>query len=74
MIFSRALAYAALTVLKWLFLFTSALAAAATLWQWLDGNPEAVPRTTITVSVIFGALGLGASWAADRFMRMGHGS
>lgn len=73
MILSRAIAYAGLTVLKWLCLFTSALAAAVTLWQWLDANPEAQPVTTIATTIIFLVLGLASHWGADRFMRMGQG-
>ena len=68
MIFSRAIAYAGLTVLFWLFAFTAVLFALLTLVQFWRGDADAVPLTTISGSLVFlGMAGL-ARWGAARFM------
>ncbi len=62
------MAFAALTVLKWLFAFTAALFALLTLVQALRGDADAVPQVTIAGAVVFIALAAACRWAAARFI------
>jgi hypothetical protein len=68
MLFSRAIAYAALTVMFWMFLLVSVLFAALTLVQHLRGDADAVPVTTIGGALVFLTLAAAARWGAGRFM------
>ncbi len=73
MIFSRAMMYAGLTVMKWLFGFTGALLALLTVVQFLRGDADARPLVTIATGFGFLAVGVVCHAAAARVMRSGQG-
>lgn len=64
--FSRALMYAGLTVLTWLFLFTGALLLLLTVVQALRGDADARPLVTILSGLVFVALAIATRWGARR--------
>jgi phosphate/sulfate permease len=73
MIFSRAIMYAALTVMKWLFAFTGALLALLTVVQFVRGDLDARPAATIATGLAFLVMA-GLCWlVAGRVLRSGQG-
>ncbi len=64
--FSRALMYAALTVLAWLFMLTGVLLVLLTAMQAIRGDADARPMVTILSAVLFVGLARAAHWGAQR--------
>lgn len=68
MLFSRAILFAALTVMTWLFGFTGSLLALLTLVQAVRGDIDARPEITLPTGVVFLLLALLCRYVAARIM------
>lgn len=73
MLFSRAIMYAGLTVMKWLFGFTGVLLALLTVVQAMRGDVDARPEVTIPTGLAFLALAALCWYVAGRVMKSGQG-
>jgi phosphate/sulfate permease len=68
-IFSRAIMYAGLTVLKWLFGFTGLLLAALTVVQAMRGDLDARPLMTTITGLGFVGVAVVCHLVATRMMK-----
>jgi hypothetical protein len=71
MIFSKAIMYAGLTVMKWLFGFTGGLLFLLTVVQFVRGDADARPLSTILTGLAFVALAVLCHAVAARIMGQG---
>ncbi|MGL4439369.1 MAG: hypothetical protein ACRCUE_08865 [Bosea sp. (in: a-proteobacteria)] len=67
MIFARSMAIACLTVMKAMCWFTGSLLLLLTVVQYVRGDVDAQPYTTVITGVVFIAIGFASRWGAKRF-------